>query len=482
MSTDAPLSPLPPTHGELCRRAFLGRGAALLGAFGLPSLLGRVALADETAAPAFRLPAASAKRVIMIFLNGGISHLDVFDEKPLLAKRRGEEIPPSIQVNKGVLNATKDRGAFPVVGSKFEFKRHGECGMNLSELVPHLAGVADDLTLIRSLKTDFVLHENAISTLLTGTQLLGRPSWGSWVSYGLGSANENIPEFVVLISNSRGDSPSQPRLWHSGFLPGKYQGVQFRGGASPVLDVKNPDGVGDASRKSVLDAVRRLNELEAEQTGDPEVTTRIQAYEMAARMQTSVPELSDLASEPAEVLELYGADPKKPSFANNCLLARRLVERGVRFVQVLDGGWDHHGGIPRVLPRKTRQIDQPAAALIADLKQRGLLDDTVVILASEFGRTPHCEGGLSHDDYGRDHHPLAGAALLAGGGIRGGVTHGETDEWGWDIVKDPVHVHDLQATVLHCLGLDHERLVFRHQGRDFRLTDVGGHVIRPILV
>lgn len=469
-------------HDALCRRAFLGRGAAAaFGAMAMPSLLGRVALADDAELAPFRLPEARAKRVIQVFLNGAVSHLDTFTDKPMLHARRGEEIPESILKNRGVLDAMAHSGSFPVVGSKFEFRSHGECGMRLSELLPHLGGVADDLCLVQTLHTDHVLHESAISVLLTGTQLLGRPSWGSWVSYGLGRMTEDIPEFVVLSSNPQGDSPSQPRLWGSGFLPGKHQGVPFRSGKRPVLDVANPAGVSAEARGSVLDAIRKLNEMEARITGDPDVRTRIEAYEMAARMQLSVPELTDLSSEPAEMLEAYGADPERGSFAANCVLARRLIERGARFVQLIDGGWDHHGGIPFVLPPKCRQIDRPLAALITDLGERGLLEDTLLVLVSEFGRTPHCQGGFSDESYGRDHHPLAFPALLAGGGIKAGHVHGETDEWGWDIVEDGVHVHDLQATVLHCLGLDHERLVFRHQGRDFRLTDVGGKVIDGLL-
>lgn len=467
-------------HTRLSRRAFLGHGAYGLSALGLHSLLGRIALAEDTA-PAALLPTASAKRVILIFMNGGLSHLDVFDEKSLLHQRRGEEIPKSVLKNPGVLAATSQRGSFPVVGSAFRFKQHGECGMNLSEVIPSIASVADECTLIRTLQTDHSLHEAAISTLLTGTQLLGRPSFGAWVSYALGSENENIPKFVVLGSDGQGDSPVQPRLWGSGFLPGRYQGVRFREGSAPVLDLNRPDGMSEASQKSVLEAIKALNEQEYERTADPSVQTRIESYEMASRMQTSVPELTDLKKESKETLELYGADPEKHSFARNCLLARRLVEQGVRFLSIIDGGWDHHDDIPRSLSRKCESIDKGVGALIADLKRRGLLDDTLVVLTSEFGRTPHCQGSFGDGRYGRDHHPLAYGAILAGGGVRRGLTYGQTDEWGWDVVENPVHVHDLQATALHCLGLDHEKLTFRHQGRDFRLTDVGGRVVKDIL-
>ena len=469
---------------HLSRRALLGHGGGLLGALGLSSLLGRTALASrklvDEVTPWY-LPKATAKRMVLVFINGGMSHLDLFDDKPLLNERFGEELPPSILKNRGVLDATDSRGSFPVVGSKYEFASHGECGMRFSELVPNLAKQADRLTMLRTVQADHVLHEAAISQLLTGAPLDGRPSWGSWVSYALGSANENLPEFVVMLSNAQGDSPAQPRLWGPGFLPGRHAGVKFRSGKQPVLDVANPPGVDEAGRKKLLDALEKLNGLEADRTGDPDVTTRIQAYEMAARMQASVPELTDLSKEDPATLERYGADPKRPSFAGNCLLTRRLLERGVRFVQLIDGGWDMHDNVPRALPRKAKQIDRGLATLIADLDERGLLDETLILVASEFGRTPHCQGPFHRDSYGRDHHPLAAGVLMAGGGVKRGLTYGTTDDWGWDVVEDPVHIHDLQATSLHCLGLDHERLTTRHQGRDFRLTDVAGNVIHDIL-
>ena len=464
----------------LSRRAFLGRG---VGALGLSTLLGRTALsaglADE-AAP-YYLPKASAKRMILVFMNGGMSHLDLFEDKPLLNERFGEELPPSVLVNRGVLDATQSRGSFPVVGSKYEFKSYGESGMRFSELVPNIAEQADRLTLLRTVQCDHVLHEAAISQLLTGAPLDGRPSWGSWISYALGSANENIPEFVVLLSNARGTSPAQPRLWGPGFLPGRYAGVKFRSGKQPVLDVSNPAGVSKEARKSVLDALEKLNGLEADRTGDPDVTTRIKAYEMAARMQTSVPELTDMSTEDPKVLERYGVDPEKGTFASNCILARRLVERGARFVQLIDGGWDMHDNVPSALPRKARDVDKGLGALVGDLAERGLLEDTLIVVASEFGRTPHCQGAFNRESYGRDHHPLAAGVLMAGGGVKSGLTYGKTDDWGWDVIENPVHIHDIQATALHCLGLNHERLTHRHQGRDFRLTDVAGNVVHDIL-
>jgi hypothetical protein len=345
-----------------------------------------------------------------------------------------------------------------------------------------MGAFADDICLVRSMQTDHVLHEAAMSILFTGTMQLGRPSWGSWVTYALGSENQDLPEFVVMLSGKRdGGSPPHPRLWHNGYLPGRHQGCAFRGGKEPVFFVSNPEGVDAGTRRRILDAVRALNEREAATSGDPEVTARIHAYEMAARMQTSVPELADLSKEPADVLEQYGAEPGKESFANNCLLARRLAERGVRFIQVMDSGWDHHYNIPVALKQKMEEVDKPIAALLADLKLSGLLEDTVVIFCGEFGRTSYCEGPMSFASYGRDHHQLCGGLMLIGGGFRGGFAYGETDEWGWDVVKDPVHVHDVQATVLHALGLDHLRLVTRYQGRDFRLTDVAGTVVKPLL-
>lgn len=473
---------IPSPHDLLCRRAFLGRSA-----FGLGSLAAALLTSSTTArspqdpAPAWRLPTARAQRVVVIFLSGGLAQHDLFDEKPLLRERRGEELPPSVRKGERITGLTERQGALPVVGSKFEFQSYGSCGLRLSELLPHLGGVADELLLIRSLQTDHVLHEAAMTILFTGTPLLGRPSWGAWTSYALGDGKGNLPEFVVLLSNPDPSTPLHPRLWHNGFLAGRHQGVPFRSGKEPVLFVHNPPGVDAAARGRQLAALRELNALEAARSGDPDAEARIAAFETAARMQTSVPELADLSQESPETLAEYGAEPGEPSFAANCVLARRLLERGVRFVQLCDAGWDHHYGIPRVLPKKCEQVDKPTAALIRDLRRRGLLDDTIVVFAGEFGRTPYCEGPLAFDSYGRDHNALASSVLVAGGGFRAGHAYGRTDDWGWSAVEDVVHVHDLHATILHQLGIDHTRLTVRAQGRDFRLTDVAGKMVAGLL-
>jgi hypothetical protein len=475
---------------DIARRTFLRSSVLSLGSIALSSLLARRGFAggsggllDATAERApYDLGKASTKRVIMIFAAGGLSQHDLFDEKPLLNKRRGEELPDSIRKGQRISGVTEKQGALPVVGSCFKFKPFGKSGLRMSELFREMSAFADDTCLVRSMQTDHVLHEAAMSILFTGSLQLGRPSWGSWVTYALGSENKDLPEFVVMLSGSRdGGSPPHPRMWHNGYLAGRYQGCPFRGGKEPVYFVSNPGGIDPKARKRIIAGVKALNELESVATGDPDVATRIQAYEMAARMQTSVPELTDLAKEPPDVLEQYGAQPGKESFANNCLLARRLAERGVRFIQLMDGGWDHHYNIPVSLKKKMEEADKPIAALLRDLKDRGMLEDTLVILCGEFGRTSYCEGPMTFASYGRDHHQLCGGLLLIGGGFRGGFAYGETDEWGWDVIKDPVHVHDVQATVLHALGLDHLKLVTRYQGRDFRLTDVAGNVVKPLL-
>ena len=464
---------------QITRRHFLG--SAGLGTAALASLLH----ADAAAAPQspFHL-APKAKRVIYLFQSGGPSHLELLDHKPKLAKYHGSELPDSIRQGQRLTGMTSGQKSFPVIASKFKFAQHGRSGAWLSELLPHTAKVVDDICIIRSMNTEAINHDPAITFIQTGSQQPGRPSFGSWLSYGLGSEAKNLPAFVVMISHGSGSDANQgllDRLWGSGFLPSSHQGVKLRSGRDPVLYLSDPPGIDRGLRRTMLNGLADLNRLQHERDGDPEIETRIAQYEMAFRMQASVPELTDVSNESEKVLNLYGPDVRKPgSFAANCLLARRLAERGVRFIQLYHRGWDNHGGLPSNIPKQCRDVDQPQAALIADLKQRGMLDETLVIWGGEFGRTVYGQGGLQ-SDYGRDHHGRCFSIWLAGGGIKPGVVHGETDDYGYNIVRDKVHIHDLHATLLHCLGIDHERLVFRFQGRDFRLTDVHGKLVEAIL-
>ena len=380
---------------------------------------------------------------------------------------------------------TSGQSAFPCVKSLFKFDQHGKSGTWVSELLPHTAGVVDELCVIKTVFTEAINHDPAITFFQSGSQQPGRPSFGAWASYGLGSENRNLPSFVVLLSQAHALNTDQPlfsRLWGAGFLPSAYQGVRLRGGATPVLYLEDPPGIGKTTRRQMLDAVAKLNRMKHEAYGDPEIETRISQYEMAYRMQTSVPDLMDLSKEPEKTFEMYGPESRKPgTYAANCLLARRLIERGVRFVQLYHRGWDQHNDLPRDLALQCRGTDQPTAALVADLRQRGLLDDTLVIWGGEFGRTVYCQGKLTEANYGRDHHPRNFAMWLAGGGIRKGFALGETDDFSYNITADPVHVHDLQTTILHLLGIDHKRLTYRFQGRDFRLTDVHGELVEKIL-
>jgi hypothetical protein len=460
------------------RRQFLVRSAA--GTAALAGLLARDGLAAKRP-PHFK---PKAKRVICLFQSGGPSHLELFDYKPALRKHHGQELPDSIRMGQRLTGMTSGQKSFPVIASKFDFARHGQAGTWLSELLPHTARVIDDLCLVRSMHTDAINHDPAITFFQTGSQQPGRPSFGSWLSYGLGSVADNLPAFVVMISHGSGSDANQgllDRLWGSGFLPSSHQGVKLRSGRDPVLYLSDPPGIDRDLRRTMLDGLGELNRLQHTKDGDPEIQTRITQYEMAFRMQASVPELTDLSREPDRVLDAYGPDVRRPgSFAANCLLARRLTERGVRFVQLYHRGWDNHGGLPANIPKQCKDVDQPSAALVQDLKQRGMLDDTLVIWAGEFGRTVYGQGGLQ-DNYGRDHHGRCFSLWVAGGGFKGGVVHGETDDYGYNIVRDPVSVHDLHATLLHCLGVDHERLTYRFQGRDFRLTDVHGNVVKALL-
>lgn len=471
------------------RRQFLATAAGGVGLAALSSLLARDSAAEPAAArgglsdlPHF---APRAKRVIYLFQSGAPSQMDLFDYKPRLADLRGTELPASIRQGQRLTGMTSTQASFPTAPSKFKFAQHGESGAWLSELLPHTARHADDICFVKSLYTEAINHDPAVTFFQTGAQLAGRPSIGSWLSYGLGSQNENLPAFVAMISQGSGNQNDQPlydRLWGSGFLPTQYQGVKFRAGGEPVLFLSNPKGLPAEARRRTLDDLARLNELKLAETGDPEIATRIAQYELAYRMQTAVPELADVSSEPQHVFDLYGPDSKKPgTFAANCLLARRLVERGVRFVQLFHRGWDQHVNLPKQIVGQCRDVDQPSSALLADLKQRGLLDDTLVVWGGEFGRTVYCQGTLTADDYGRDHHPRCFTVWLAGAGVRAGHTHGRTDDYSYNIAQDGVHVHDLHATLLHCLGIDHTRLTYKFQGRYYRLTDVHGKVVREIL-
>jgi hypothetical protein len=466
----------------LDRRQFLSR--SVTGTAALATLLARDGFAGTPPAYAGSSLKAKAKRVIFLFQSGGPSHLELHDYKPLLNKYHGQELPESIRQGQRLTGMTSGQKSFPVIASKFKFSQHGKAGAWFSELLPHTARIADEVCIIRSMHTDAINHDPAITFMQTGSQQPGRPSFGSWLSYGLGSMADNLPAFVVMISHGSGSDANQgllDRLWGSGFLPSSHQGVKLRSGRDPVLYLSDPPGVDRDLRRKMLDGLGELNRLQHNKDGDPEIETRIKQYEMAFRMQASVPELTDLSRESEKVLDAYGPDVRKPgSYAANCLLARRLVERGVRFVQLYHRGWDNHGGLPMNIPKQCKDIDQPNAALIKDLKQRGLLDDTLVIWGGEFGRTVYGQGGLL-DNYGRDHHGRCFTMWVAGGGFKPGIVHGETDDYGYNIVRDPVSVHDFHATLLHCLGIDHERLTYRFQGRDYRLTDVFGNVLKSLI-
>jgi hypothetical protein len=428
---------------------------------------------------------AKAKRIIYLFQSGAPSQLDLFDPKPDLENRRGEDLPESIRQGQRLTTMTSGQSKFPVAPSMFKFAQHGKSGMWFSELMPQMASLADNWCQIRSMHTEAINHDPAITFCQTGSQLAGRPSIGSWISYGLGSQNQDLPAYVVLTSFGTGrpdDQPLYDRLWGAGFLPSQHQGVKFRNKGDAVLYLSNPQGMDSQRRRRTLDRLDQLNRQHFDQLGDPEIQTRISQYEMAFRMQSSVPDLLRVADEPAHVIEKYGPDVKRPgSYAANCLLARRLAERDVRFIQLFHMGWDHHGGLPNAIKLQCRDTDQPTKALIEDLKERGLFDDTLIVWGGEFGRTVYSQGALSADNYGRDHHPRCFTTLITGAGVRGGHVVGQTDEYGYNITQDPVHVHDLNATILHLLGIDHTRLTYRFQGRDYRLTDIHGNLVQSIL-
>jgi hypothetical protein len=457
---------------ELSRRAFLGQSAGGLGGLALSCLL-QQDVGARSLLPHFT---PKAKRVIYLFMSGGPSQVDTFDPKPLLNQLDGKPMPASIIKNhQFAMIKTKN----PVIkGSPWKFRKHGQGGIEISDLLPNIAKVADELAVVRSLHTDTFNHDPAVMFLNTGDVRFGRPSLGSWTSYGLGTENANLPAFVVLVSG-KNIQPLLDSYWGAGFLPTEHQGTPFRSQGAPVLYLKNPKGISSETRRDQIDLIRSLNKRHEENVNDPEIAARIKQYELAYRMQTSVPELADLTREPKAVRKAYGAEPGKVSFANNCLLARRLCERGVRFVQLFEKGWDSHGNIAKEHSARSRAVDQPIAALISDLKQRGLLDETLIVWGGEFGRTPMAQG--NGGGYGRDHHPHGFTMWMAGGGVKPGIVHGATDEFGYFAIRDRVHVHDFNATILHLLGLDHERLTYRHAGRDFRLTDVHGNVVKELL-
>jgi hypothetical protein len=472
----------------LSRRHFfagLGKGmGAAVGLAALSTILNAEGLEDDK--PVLTHFAPRAKRVIYLFQSGGPSQLDLFDPKPQLEKYRGQNLPESIRMGQRLTGMTAFQASFPTAPSVFKFAQYGQSGAWLSELLPHTSKVADDLCFIRSMRTEQINHDPAITFMTTGFQLAGRPSIGSWVSYGLGSENQNLPAFISMVSVGTGNTNDQPlydRLWGSGFLPSKYQGVKLRAGAEPVLYLSDPPGVSREMRRRFLDDLSALNQIRQQEYADPEIGARVAQYEMAFRMQSSVPELTDLSKEPEKTFERYGPDARKPgAYAANCILARRLAERGVRFIQLFHRGWDQHGNCPAHITNQCRDTDQASAALILDLKERGLLEDTLVIWAGEFGRTVYSQGKLTETNYGRDHHPRCFTIWLAGGGVKPGLTVGETDDYSYNITRDPVEVYDLNATILHCLGIDHKRLTYKFQGRHFRLTDVHGDVIKSILV
>ncbi len=474
------------------RRDFLGRTTLGLGAATLSSMIApqksfasTISNLTSTGGGILGGPhfTPKAKRVIYLFQSGGPSQMELFDPKPMLNKMVGQDMPDSVFGGQRLTGMSAGQASFPLAGSVFDFKQHGDSGAWVSDLMPHTAKIVDELCFIKSMHTDAINHDPAITFMQTGSELPGRPSIGSWLSYGLGSDNNNLPSFVVLITKGKvGGQPLYARLWGNGFLPSHHQGTQFRGGKDAVLYLENPPGISSAGRRNQLDYLQELEALNHQKNGDPEILARMQQYEMAYRMQTSVPEIMDVEKEPDHIYDLYGPDSKIPgTFAANCLLARRLAERDVKFIQLYHQGWDAHGNLPNKMKEQCKDTDQATAALITDLKQRGLLDDTLVIWGGEFGRTSYSQGKLTDANYGRDHHPKCFTMFMAGAGVKKGYSHGMTDEFGYNIIKDPVHVHDFQATIMHLLGVDHEALTFKHQGRRYRLTDVHGHVVKDLL-
>jgi hypothetical protein len=485
---------------RLTRRHFFGASAAGLGGVALGSLLSTPQAAAATGASGnlheLHLP-PKVKRVIYLFQSGGPAQQDLFDYKPLLNEQNGQQLPAHVRAGQRLTGMSAQQASIPLAGSAFKFAQHGQSGAWLSDLLPHHREIVDDVCFVKSMFTEAINHDPAITFFQTGSQIAGRPSLGAWLSYGLGSMNDDLPSFIVLVSAGQGDQPLYARLWGSGFLDSKYQGVQFRPGKDPVLYLSNPDGVCRSGRRAMLEKLAALNRRQFEKELDPEIESRITQYEMAFRMQTSVPEATDLTGEPAWAFDMYGPDSRTPgTYAANCLLARRLAERGVRFIQLYHQGWDQHGDLPRAIRNQCQETDQASAALVKDLKQRGMLDDTLVVWGGEFGRTSYSQGVLTADNYGRDHHPRCFTIWMAGGGVKPGFTYGRTDDYGYniadatgapinptkdDLTPGAVHVHDLQATILHLLGVDHTQLTSTYQGRRFRLTDVHGHVVHDLL-
>jgi hypothetical protein len=472
---------------QLTRRDWLGRLALGVGGMALADLLKREGLASDQKNPfqgILEQPhhTPKAKRIIFLFMAGGPSQIDLFDYKPRLEKMHGKDLPESVRMGQRLTGMSGNQSSLPLVKSPWKFSQHGDSGAWLSELLPWTSKVADKLCFLKACYTEHINHDPAITFFQTGSPLAGRPSFGSWLSYGLGSSNDNLPAFVVLISKERIDQPLYVRLWGNGFLPSVHQGVQFRSGKDPVLYLENPDGVSAASRRQMLDRMAELGKLQTDAVYDPEVAARVAQYEMAYRMQTSVPEVMDLSNEPESTFERYGKEVKNPgTFAANCLLARRLAERDVRFIQLYHPGWDHHGNLPKGIVKQCNDVDQPCYALLTDLAERDMLKDTLVVWGGEFGRTNYCQGKLTKDDFGRDHHPRCFTMWMAGAGVKPGMSFGQTDDFGYNVAQDGVHIHDIQATLMHLLGIDHERLTYKHQGRYYRLTDVHGSLIKSVL-
>ncbi len=465
-------------------RLSLGIGSVALGSLLIPDLFSGIGSDGEgDFVPGIPNFAPKAKRVIYLFQDGAPSQLESFDYKPKLREMMGQELPPSVRGGQILTGMTAQQKSFPLIGSYYDFKQYGESKAWVSDLFPHIGKIADDICIIRSMNTDAINHDPALTFFQTGAQQGNRPSMGSWVSYGLGSENKNLPAFTVLLSKGKGNGQGvYSKLWSNGFLDSVHQGVQFSSSENPVLYLNNQDGINRLDRRKMLDKVAELNELSYKQFGDPEITTRIQQYEMAYRMQTAVPEIMDVSKEPDDIIKMYGPDCLVPgTYAANCLLARKLSENGVRFVQLYHQGWDQHSNLPQEMAGQAKDVDQASAALVTDLKQRGLLDETLVIWGGEFGRTNYSQGKLEKANYGRDHHPRCFCVWMAGGGIKPGMVYGESDEFGYNIIKDPVHVHDFHATILNQLGIDHKKLTYKFQGRRYRLTDVAGNVVKGII-